>query len=261
MEYATYTPIRLEPLLAALEASDLSPSPAVNRLFRDLVAGVLAEDVALPGDSRVYERCRALCARGESRMEHYWAERCRFNPSDIEQFPYLENYAELAQYEAAAITRLYPAAVHARWAMLGAGPLPLSTAFLRSLLPSASFVNVDHDAAAIEAGRVFLDGIGHGEAVSHHVGDAGEFDAGDCQVVLLAALVGADEDEKSAIIDRLGATMRPGSILACRSVPSGPRELLYPRFDGRPAGFTFLGETAAHLSVINNLMLFKRNDD
>ena len=49
----------------------------------------------------------------------------------------------------------------------------------------------------------------------------------DCDVIVLAALVGADGDDKARVLARLAERVRPGTGLVARGA-AGLRRLLYP---------------------------------
>lgn len=261
MEHTTLAPFDIRKILRRLEATDLSPSPLVNELFSALVASVLNGEAGTLDDSSVASRSRYLCSVGESRMEHYWSDKCTLDETAILDFPYLQNYADMVREECDAIAKINPSYLtDARWAFIGSGPLPLSTAFFHDALPTVSFTNVDNDPEALVVGRRCLEQLVPEGRVNHVVADATRFDASSYDVIMLAALVGDDAAAKATIIHDVRQTMRPGSLLVCRSVPAGPRELLYPRTGLHHAGFISHGETASHPSVINNIVLLERTD-
>ncbi|SPQ20860.1 14b1815c-b390-4f59-8ecf-722ee587f229 [Thermothielavioides terrestris] len=205
----------------------------------------------------------------------------------LKTFPYYDNYEELTRLELCAIlsaTKTPPRRV----AFMGSGPLPLTSLCLLQALKRGALVssipalsgpqeeegkegeekdestapvepaappvvlNVDHDAAAIEASlrlSLALGEAGRGmefvcaEAAAAAAGttattaapqspaaEARERDLAEFDVVYVAALVGASQAAKEDIVLRVAARMRPGALLVVRS-SWGLRTCLYPEVD------------------------------
>lgn len=241
---------------------DLRPGPEVDELFGRLVRLVLtapAETVpAVLNDVEIQHlapRLRALCARGESELEHAWADRIiagRPPREELARFPYVGNYRQLSRMEIGILASALPRRVRSL-AFVGSGPLPLSSLYLAGEL-DASVDNYDRDPAALDAGARVAAALGYGE-LGFHEADVLDADLSGYDVVVLAALVGDTLEAKRRILARLAATMRPGAILLARSA-RGLRTLLYPPIDRTALdGFEPLTEVHPVNDVINSAIL------
>ncbi|WP_275264617.1 nicotianamine synthase family protein [Jiangella asiatica] len=241
---------------------DLRPGPEVDDLFGRLVRLVLtAPGEAVPAvlnDLEVQElapRLRELCGRGESEMELAWAGRIASAPAprqELALFPYLDNYRQLSRMEIGVLASALPRRARSL-AFVGSGPLPLSSLFLAGDL-DLSVDNLDRDGIALEAGARVATALGYPDLTSHQV-DVAAADLSGYDVVVLAALVGDTVEAKRRILDRLGASMRPGAVLLARSA-RGLRTLLYPPVDlAALAGFELLTQVHPVNDVINSAVL------
>lgn len=228
----------LEDLCARLETrTDLRPGPEVNALFGALVALVLATPpdhagplLADPAMHAVRSRLPGLCGRGEHLLEMAWAARIAGSPQpreELERFPYIDNYRQLTRMELDALAGVVAGPVR-RVAVVGAGPLPLTSLFWGAGV-GAPVLNVDRDAAALASGRRVAAALGARDQ-AFVLEDATAADLSGCDVVVLAALVGASTEDKRGILRRLAARMDPGAVLLARSA-RGLRTLLYPAVD------------------------------
>lgn len=254
--------VHLTDQLAALP--DLRPDPRTNALFGDLVQVVLAapdrharEVLTHPDVVSRRDAVRDLSARGETALEHAWAEHIASSPDPraaLEAFPYLDNYDRLTALEVRSLTRSggAPASV----AVLGCGPLPLSTLGYADAL-GCPVVGLDRDPAAVALARRVADRIGATEVRFEH-GDAADVGLAEHDTVVLAALVGETPSAKTAILDRVARTMRPGALLLARSA-RGLRTLLYPPVDlTAMPGFEVLEVVHPTDDVINSVVVARR---
>ncbi|SPT16218.1 unnamed protein product [Triticum aestivum] len=146
-------------LAAAIgELPSLSPSPAVNALFTELVtscipASTVDVDALGPEAQEMRARLIRLCADAEGHLEAHYSDllAAHDNPLDhLTLFPYFNNYIKLSQLEHGLLARHVPGPAPARVAFLGSGPLPLSSLVLAARhLPDASFDNYDISGAAL----------------------------------------------------------------------------------------------------------------
>ncbi|MFC8797071.1 nicotianamine synthase family protein [Promicromonospora sp. NPDC057138] len=247
----------------------LRPDPRTNALFGDLVQAVLAApdrqaDAVLthPEVSSRRAAVRELSARGETALEHAWAERICSAPDPraaLAAFPYLDNYDRLTALEVHVLTHSSGARsgrTPTSVAVLGCGPLPLSTLGYADAL-GCPVVGLDRDPAAVAlarrvAARVGTAGVRFEQADAANVALAG-YDA-----VVLAALVGETPSAKAAILDRIAGAMRPGAMLLARSA-RGLRTLLYPPVDlSAMTGFEVLEVVHPTDDVINSVVVARR---
>jgi SAM-dependent methyltransferase len=257
----------LADIVTELERTDLRPGPVVDVLFSRLVA--LAFD--LPADDPVLGReplvaqVRDLASRGECELEAHWAARVRSDPRVLRDFPFLWNYLRLArgEWQAVRTAGRRPRAL----AFVGSGPLPLSALTLHRLAPEVEVTCIDRDPAAVALGRgvarsvgADVSGVG-GESgvggVRFVAAEAADLDYAPFDVVVVAALVGATVPGKGAVLDRIASSLRPGAVLAVRSVPADGRRLLYPRVEVRdlPSAVRPVGEWLPPSGVVNSLQL------
>lgn len=253
IETDTQTQLPLPTLLSRLSCSDLRPSPSVNYLFSQLV-GLSLTDI----DPTIHQRilARKLAAAGEFELEKSWAERI-MNGESLDGFPYLDNYQALAEHEYAALMR--HASRTDSWAFVGSGPLPLSQ-LLFERMHGGVHTYVERDPAAHHRGAMLTAALGADVDRHHILADAQDCDYADHDIVLMAALVGDDDVEKQKILQRIAGSMKPGALLAARSVPYDGRTLLYPRLTTLPSGVTLLEETSPPEGVINSLVIMRVNE-
>ena len=159
------------------------------------------------------------------------------------EFPYYENYVDLTRMELSAITAINPTAPQ-RVAFIGSGPLPLTSLCMCAALKrikeqpaldmklplESTIVNIDNNVNAISQSAALCKRLGHR---AHGMGfvcqdaESLECELSSCDVVFLAALVGATQSEKEIALASIVDRMRAGSLLVIRTAHS-LRTLLYP---------------------------------
>ncbi|KAL8805507.1 MAG: hypothetical protein Q9223_004850 [Gallowayella weberi] len=152
----------------------------------------------------------------------------------LQNFTYYDNYIDLIRMELNALDSVTRGARPRKFAVLGSGPLPMT-----SLCISQSYNgdedavvvhNVDRDASAISKSTALCRRLGYPpEQVGFHCADVeGQaFDLRGFDVVYLAGLVGSTNEQKQSIIGGIVQQMSPGAMLVLRSAHS-MRSLLYP---------------------------------
>lgn len=254
--------VHLTDQLAALP--HLRPDPRTNALFGDLVHTVLAAPEGQARDilaheevSRRRDAVRDLSARGETALEHAWAERIAAAPDArdaLTAFPYLDNYRRLTDLEVRLLTGAgdAPATV----AVLGCGPLPLSALGYAAAL-GCPVVGLDRDPAAVALARQVSARVG-APPVRFEEADAADADLAGYDAVVLAALVGETPSAKAGILRRVAGAMRPGALLLARSA-RGLRTLLYPPVDvSAMPGFEVLEVVHPTDDVVNSVVVARR---
>lgn len=248
--------------LAALP--HLRPDPRTNALFGDLVQAVLsapdrqARDIlAHPEVDSRGSTIRDLSARGETALEHAWAQHIATATDPraaLATFPYLDNYDRLTALEVRLLTHAggLPKSV----AVLGCGPLPLSALGYADAL-GCPVVGMDRDPAAVLLGQQVCAQVASA-TVRVEQADAVEVDLAGYDAVVLAALVGETTSAKATLLHRLASTMQPGAMLLARSA-RGLRTLLYPPVDLREMpGFEVLEVVHPTDDVINSVVVARR---
>lgn len=149
-------------------------------------------------------------------------------------FTYFENYVDLTRMEINAVTSVTRGLWPRQFAILGSGPLPMtSICVLRSLRTRGEAVtvhNFDCDPQAISISSELCAKLGYSRnEIDFHILDvlSDQCDMLNFDVVYLASLVGITSDEKQKAIGNIVKQMRPGALLVIRSAHS-LRGLLYP---------------------------------
>jgi len=150
-------------------------------------------------------------------------------------FPYHGNYVDLVRMELNALASVSPGFSLRTFAILGSGPLPLTSLcichHLEKIHPGCIRChNVDQSAAAISCSTDMCRALGHSsDTMCFQCADANspDVDLSSFDVVYLAALVGGCSKHKHSILADMVKKMKPGSLVVMRSVHS-MRRLLYP---------------------------------
>jgi len=256
-------------LRTRLEAApDLRPCQEVNELFTELV-GLCCSTPPQLADSALAQlgdeapMTRRLCAAGETALEQYWARRvlAAADPhAELARFPYLGNYRELVRMELGAVMAAGGERPR-RVAVLGSGPLPL-TGIVLARDYGAEVLHVDRDPDSLWLGGKLTAALGLPAVTAHaDLDDPGSEHVlraegiGDCDVVVLAALVGQDAAGKRAVSARLARLLRPDTLVLARSAVR-LRSLLYPRVRAEDlAGLRVELEVHPHSGVVNSVLV------
>lgn len=247
--------------------SDLRPSAATNALFGRLVElclrveeGVAGEVLAHPDAPALLWSLRTLSAEGETLLEEHWANELAEAHDAwtvLNHFPYLGNYRDLVRLERAAATAGGVDEL-GTVAFLGAGPLPL-TGLVLAHECGARVVNVDRDERACVLAASATEALGLSDRVSTVHADAAEAarreEVAGADVVVLAALVGADNAEKQPILDALAGRLHRRTRLLIRTAHR-MRTALYPAVSADELrGFRPLLELHPHGEVVNSVLV------
>ncbi|KAI0159772.1 Nicotianamine synthase [Xylariaceae sp. FL1272] len=250
---------------------DLWPSEKVNGTLGNLVSLCIqihdtrTTETVLnsPKIQNILPSLRQICSQAESCLEHHWAIHITDAEDEHEaiqrlrDFPYFDNYEELARLELCALSATNGGKLPSHIAFLGAGPLPLtSLSILKKLkqdkvgdihsLSSAPpspmsstnmqgpiVLNVDRNNEAYTAAQALCIRLGEaGRGMDFVCEDAGAVDEDlmEFDSVFLAALVGMTQEEKEDIIISVAGKMKAGAYLVIRSA-WGLRTCLYPEVD------------------------------
>jgi nicotianamine synthase len=251
---------------AFLRQSDLSPSPAVNAIFSELVSLCIqpytsATVVQVLSDKRIRNlsaQLRKICSTGEYLLERHWTGQILAADDGIlhaswttltyltpltayaalRLFPYYDNYMDLARLEINAIQSVHPNPIESI-AFIGSGPLPLTSLCFSALLspPPKRLHNIDNCPHAIaDSSKLCARLTGNvpagpdsinADKLSFQLADAAEVqDLRSFEVVFLAGLVGDTEKEKRRILGKVVAQCKEGALVVLRSA-HGLRKLLY----------------------------------
>jgi hypothetical protein len=250
--------------------ADLRPSPHVDAVFRRLVRLVVEAPVEIargvladPAVRGVVPQLRSLCSEAEYQLEMGWASRITRSEAPEDElglFPYVDNYRLLHELERDALDRFAEGAAVERVALVGSGPLPLTSLLLVSD-PGLHVANLERDPVALGLSRQLAETLGVTRMVFHRVdvgADSGDIDLGWYDLVVLAALVGRTPAEKVRVIRHLAVDMAPGALLLARSA-QGLRTVLYPEVEvGALAAFDVLGVVHPTGDVINSVIVARK---
>lgn len=240
----------------------LRPSPATNELFTALVRLVVdTPDGVAPAvlehpDVRVLASdLRDLASRAETELEFTWARQiagAAEPEAEIRRFPYVRNYRKLCRVECGLLDAALDDAPRSV-AFIGCGALPVTSLMLGAEL-GCEVVNIDRDRAALDAAAGVVRALGLSDTRFVEA-DAASVDLSGVDVVLLAAMVGATEAEKRAVLSHLRESMRSDAVLLARGA-RGLRTLLYPPIqDDALAGFDVRAVVHPVSEVINSVVL------
>lgn len=248
----------------------LDPSPRVNALFSELVGMTATTDgastAALLEDPRVQARLpklRETCARGEARLERFWAKSilgAKDPAAAAEGFPYINNYRKLVHMEVKAMEMA--GALPQRLLFIGSGPLPLSS-HLMAEEHGIRVDNLDIDARACRDGEAVCRAMGnrkmgfsHGDVLSMGAETLGRYDA-----IYVAALAGLTRSAKSVIFEHLQQHAKDDAILVARSA-TRLRTLLYPTVEPEDVkGFSPVVLVHPLDDVVNSALVLRKAPD
>lgn len=221
-----------------LPTNQLYPSPTTNSLFTFLVNLICVDHLEEADILRILsrndiihyqQRLMQQCSSAEYFLEVSFAREIQSGKKSIEDFIYYENYVSLVQFEMDSL-KIYAKNISiTRAAVIGSGPLPLTSVEMLKHLPSSAVItNYDHSEEAVELGKVVVNKrkrlfVENRTALEINANDLDQVD-----LVYLAALVGTDKTEKKNIVEHLYNVMKPGSILIARSA-IGLKTLVYRR--------------------------------
>lgn len=153
----------------------------------------------------------------------------------LQNFTYYSNYVDLIRMELNAISSVsVPSAPPRKFAILGSGPLPLSSLCIHETLAKEdsgiSIHNIDYDQWAISSSQELCRKLGYtAPTMNFRCMDAKskKLELAEFDVVYLAALVGMNTQAKNDVVLDIVSKMRHGALLMLRSAHS-LRGLMYP---------------------------------
>ncbi|KAL8682541.1 MAG: hypothetical protein Q9186_001394 [Xanthomendoza sp. 1 TL-2023] len=204
---------------------NLRPSPQVNHLFEDLVhlcCYSLDEDITTKASVEANSELRKS-KRGYGAFPGLWGlimgHHLTKSPAKVmlQNFTYHDNYMDLIRMELNALDSVTRGARPRKFAVLGSGPLPMTSLCISQSLNSDEDAvvvhNVDRDAWAISKSTALCRRLGYRpEQVGFHCADVEvqAFDLRGFDVVYLAGLVGTTNEQKQNIIAGIVEQMSPG---------------------------------------------------
>ncbi|GLJ21808.1 hypothetical protein SUGI_0407270 [Cryptomeria japonica] len=253
--------------ISALES--LKPSKNVDALFSQLVSLCTqpsSVDVRYltVNQAEIRNHLIRLCGEAEKHLEfHFSAKLGRFSsPLDrLAVFPYYSNYLKLARLEFETLRKHITVAK--KVAFVGSGPLPLTSIVLAlHHMKSARFDNYDFDGAANAMARRLVasnpDLSARMGFYSCEIEEVAGSKLAEYDVVVLAALVGMDRDDKVRVVKYLQQTMAPGAVLLVRSA-HGARAFLYPVVEEEDLhGFHVLSVVHPADEVVNSVIVARK---
>jgi len=246
---------------------DLKPSDTINHLFSRLVNIVLTtpdniaqhilENQKIKG---IHKKLQAICSQGEYELEYFWVNKLlketNINNTILRQFPYYSNYEKMAELETYA---LYTCQLHNKHNILfvGSGPLPLSSMIMSDVY-DLKIDNLDYNEEACSLSSKLLRQKNivrnnTSEVICKdilHITDFTKYDG-----IIIAALVGINEEEKLRVIEHIVRHANKGTHIALRGC-SKIGTLLYPEIPQK--GLELINITHKYKQprgIINNLII------
>lgn len=250
-----------------LHAKSIKPSPAINAHFSSLVDIVQNSNSSIsqkilhnPKIKKIKNELRSISARGEYELERAWADvlvSSKHIWKDLEQFPYIENYKSLTDYEMHDIDSCITHQKKHRILFVGSGPLPLSSIYMakkHNLLVD----NVEIDSYAYSVSRNIIHKLKLDSLINSIHSDILQIkDFSKYNLIFVAALAGTDEKEKMSIIRHIKRYSKKGTHIVLRSV-TDLGNLLYPKItSAHLKGLQLIKHGAVYNGVINNIIITK----
>ncbi|KAI7865873.1 Nicotianamine synthase protein-domain-containing protein [Spinellus fusiger] len=256
------------------DASSFCPSENINALFKKLVQICIITyetwlvDFVLecPSLQTIMEPLRALCSVAEYHLEVFWCRKLVHMQGNLNNkrqilshFVYYDNYYQLACLELNTLQGLE--ANMDRIVFVGCGPLPLSSILMALQCRKIQKIdNIDKDVDAIVAARQLTQKLEMENQLEYHEMDATAYDYRHADIVVLAALVGENPQEKMSFLKCIASSMKPGALVLVRSAHS-LRKILYSSispYQVNQCGFQTLANVDPYNDVVNSIIVARR---
>lgn len=248
-------------------AKSIKPTPVINAHFSSLVDIVQNSDSVIsnkilnnPKIKKIIKELRSISARGEYELERAWANVLVHSKNiwkDIEQFPYIENYKSMTDYEMKDIDSCIAHDTKHRVLFIGSGPLPLSSIYMAKKY-NLMIDNVEIDSHAYSVSRKIIYKLkldSHINSIHSDILDIKDFSK--YNLIFVAALAGTDEKEKKSVIRHIKRYSTKGTHIILRSVVD-LGNLLYPKItQTHLKGLQLIKYGDTHHGVINNIIITK----
>jgi len=237
---------------------DLSPSPEIDARFSQLVEGALQLNKVSLSQSDVVA-VQQTCARGELAMETYWSKKIADSSdswSELQTFPYYENYQQLTELE---YQTLQTCVDHADHLVLfcGGGPLPL-TAVMLATEHNQKVTVIDNDANAVLLSTNLIQALGLQHKVRIVCADAGSFAKyNEFNTVFVAAMVGSTQASKQKVFSYIQKEVTPDAHILTRSSWAGRTYLYEPVSDQIVASFIKKKEVRPAAPIVNSVLVLQ----
>lgn len=220
-------------LADALEthAPDFTNVDEIARIQKALLAATIISDtesaqqmeavLSSSSAQRLGKRLRALNSDATDAVENAYALRV-LDGALLPSFPHFSNYKHLHMHLAVAMQGRKTNHL----LFVGSGPFPITAMLATQLF--AQVTCVDYNASANETARRLVEKSGLASRISFITADARSLKNLEYDAILVASLVGSNEQEKKEIFQTLKSNMRPGTVLAGRDA-HGLRSLVYQR--------------------------------
>ncbi len=245
-------------------AENLCPKPVINENFSRLVHIVdtipkqeSKEILQHKKVSKIIENFQNISSRGEFELEHFWVQKILESDDvwkSLESFPYYDNYVKIADFESAALKACNVHTDH-KILFVGSGPLPLSSIVLNKNHGFAvDNVDIDKEACRLSKNLINKLNLSHPPQVfCKDIFNITDFSSYDC--IIVAALVGKNDQEKEKIIEHITRHVQKHTHIALRS-SCDLGVLLYPRISLESLRtITIKHEYGRSKGVINTLVM------
>jgi nicotianamine synthase len=228
-------------------------------LFESSSSGVWEKLIAKFKTDGTLEQIRCIRSDYVFGVEQDWAVRLKqqkANFSGINKVQYFQSYEAMVAAEFDALQKNAKGKLK-RIMFVGSGPFPFSS-YLYAKKYGLQIINVDVDQEALQTSIELAEFLGCKEDMEFVCADARKVEIPrEVDAVIVAALVGHHEDDKSQIINALADKMSYNQILAARTA-LGARQLFYTEIDCSKIKLDQVGVLAAPKNVINSVVVFNK---
>lgn len=241
--------------------SDYSPKVFLNGILSGLVNLVVDHrDVVIsPALNGLKDGFRFICNKAENELERYWFDKFLTNDdlvkSDLEEFPYYQNYVDLVTWEYVVLEK-YLEKKPAKILFVGGG-LPM-TAMLLAEKFEVEIDCVDVDEEVINKTKEIIKKMSLKRLNVFHSDFYAIKDLSKYDVVIVAALLADQSVGFEFVFDHLSSVLTSGQTVLCRYAV-GLAEIFYADLPDRVlSGFGNISRHHPSGEIINSFLLAKR---
>lgn len=240
-----------------ISLENLNPSKGVNFLFEELVHHATTQkketSQLLPIKQK---KLWLVCAKAESLLEKYWAEKITSLKVSLSDFPYFQNYKDLTRIEWYTLQGCTEHKNH-RILFVGSGPLPL-TAILLAKEYGANVTIMEIDKEVCEISQKLINTLGLSKKIKV-INENGAHYAGykRFNVIFVAALAGTTAKCKHSIFKKIKTSGAKGCHVIART-SHGKRKILYnPLTQSAYCMLKPVIQIDPHNNVINSILVLR----
>lgn len=191
-------------------------------------------------------------------LEEDWAKKIILSSDPIQklkEFPLFENYYLLTRLEYYSLFSCDVHDSHKNFLFIGGGPFPIS-AILLTLNYNVNVTVLDLNKNSLEIAKALIERFNLQDRIFFENSSAENFDKYDLfEVIIIAAMVGQDEYEKSVVFDKIYSKSNFGTHILARTSDSH----IYPKLNKKVYGnFNPILHVRPLQKVRNSFFVFKK---